>query len=814
MLRHWLPCLSIFLFTTALAQEATLRGTIIDPNGKVPLIGVSVLIGGTGTVTDVAGKYSISLNPGEYQVTYSYIGYETKQINVTLVAGQDLVREVEMVSVAEDLDMVVVSAGRFEQRIEDVTVSMEVVKPTLIENKAMTNIQQAVEQTPGVAIVDNEPQIRSGSGFSFGAGSRVMIMMDDLPLLSGDIGRPSWAFMPLENVEQMEVIKGASSVLYGSAALSGVINLRTAYPRAEPRTKVTVYAGLYDKPQTKEGKWWKDAPPGLVGMNFFHSQQFGNLDVVVGANVLDDTGHLGVGSTEDEKYPMTNPWTEEGGTFEKRIRANGNFRYRNKKVEGLNYGVNFNVMQSRSTLVLIWMDADSGLYRPFDGAMTLTKQFQSTIDPFVNYHCKNGSKHSIRGRYFLLRNDNNNGQANFSDTYYGEYQYQNEIGVLNIFDLNITAGLVGQYVDARAELYSGNDAGDGNNTASNLAGYIQFDQKLMKKINLSAGVRYEAYRVNRDKADRPVFRAGVNYELFKNTFIRGSYGQGFRFPTIGERYIVTSVGTQNIYPNPELVPETSWNAEVGIKQGLRIGNFRGYVDLVGFMQEYENYIEFTFGQWGPDAGDISNLLGLGFSSKNTGDAQILGMELTFAGQGKIGDVMLRALMGYTYTNPISTTPDLVYAYPGDPESVFPPSTYNNTSSSTDGHPLKYRLKHLVRADLEGEWKRWLLGISARYNSVMENIDKIFVDLDGTPALNTGIKAWREEHDTGDLVLDGRFGYSISGASRVSFIVNNLTNHEYAIRPLTINKQRTFILQYTLSLGGARNPNIPKKEKNG
>ena len=77
--------------------------------------------------------------------------------------------------------MVVVSAGRYEQRIEEVTVSMEVVKPTLIQNKNMRNITEAVTQTPGVAIVDNEPQIRSGSGYSFGAGSRVMIMMDDLP---------------------------------------------------------------------------------------------------------------------------------------------------------------------------------------------------------------------------------------------------------------------------------------------------------------------------------------------------------------------------------------------------------------------------------------------------------------------------------------------------------------------------------------------------------------------------------------------------------------------------------------------------------
>lgn len=811
MLRIWLPCLSIFLLTTALAQTGTLIGTIKDDQSKDLLIGVSVVVGTNGTVTDIDGKYSLELPAGQHTVSFSYIGYETLERTITLAAGQTLEEHISLKYAAENLDMVVVSAGRFEQRIEDITVSMEVVKPTMIENKGMTNIQEAIVQTPGVAIVDNEPQIRSGSGFSFGAGSRVMIMMDDLPLLSGDIGRPSWGFMPLENVEQMEVIKGASSVLYGSAALSGVINLRTAYPRAEPRTKVTVYSGIYDTPKNEAGKWWDGAPPGLVGANFFHSEQFGNVDLVLGGNVMHDTGHLGVESTDEEEYPMTNPWKDDGGAFEKRIRFNANFRYRNKKYDGLNYGINFNVMEGSSAMTLIWLDADSGLYRPMDGARTLTKQFQSTIDPFVNYTSKNGSKHSLRGRYFLLRNDNDNNQGNFSDTYYGEYQFQNKVSVLNIFDLNITAGVVGQYVDARSELYTGNEDGDGNNSASNMAAYIQFDQKLLKKINLSMGVRYENYRVNSDKQDRPVFRAGVNYELFKHTYLRGSYGQGFRFPTIGERYIVTAVGSQNIYPNPELVSESSWNAEFGVKQGIKIGNFKGFVDVVGFMQEYEDYIEFTFGQWGPDAGDIDNLLGLGFSSKNTGDARITGFEVTMNGQGKIGEVMVRTLMGYTYTNPISTTPDQIYAYPGDPNSVYPPATYNNTSSEIDGHPLKYRLAHLVRADLEGDWKRWMLGVSARYNSVMENIDKIFIDLDGTPALSTGIKKWREEHDTGDLVFDARMGYSISGASRISFIVNNFTNHEYAVRPLTINKQRTFMMQYTLSLGGARNNDLPEKK---
>src|SRR5690606_2783341 len=107
-------------------------------------------------------------------------------------------------------------------------------------------------------------------------------------------------------------------------------------------------------------------------------------------------------------------------------------------------------------------------------------------------------------------------------------------------------------------------------------------------------------------------------------------GQGFRFPTIGERFINTGVGSLNIFPNPDLRPETSTNIEGGVKQGFRIGGFKGYLDLVGFLQEYDDLVEFTFGQWRPlsiaDLQDVSNLRNaLGFKSVNTGKARVTGL---------------------------------------------------------------------------------------------------------------------------------------------------------------------------------------------
>jgi iron complex outermembrane receptor protein len=108
---------------------------------------------------------------------------------------------------------------------------MEVIKPSLVENTNATTMESIVDQVPGVNVIDGQANIRGGAGWSYGAGSRVLVLVDDIPQLSADASDAKWTFIPTENLEQVEVIKGATSALFGSSALNGVINFRTAYPR-------------------------------------------------------------------------------------------------------------------------------------------------------------------------------------------------------------------------------------------------------------------------------------------------------------------------------------------------------------------------------------------------------------------------------------------------------------------------------------------------------------------------------------------------------------------------------------------------------
>jgi outer membrane receptor protein involved in Fe transport len=291
----------------------------------------------------------------------------------------------------------------------------------------------------------------------------------------------------------------------------------------------------------------------------------------------------------------------------------------------------------------------------------------------------------------------------------------------------------------------------------------------------------------------PVGRMGLNYRLAKHTHARASFGQGYRFPSVAEKYISTSVSGLTIYPNPELQPETGWSAEIGAKQAFKISNWRGYLDVAGFWQEYKNMMEFTFDYWvpedslkNPSAGNLAYLLNnFGAKSINVGKTQIKGVEVTLAGEGKIGNVNVTVLGGYTYIVPI----DLDY------DSALSGGTYN-------GNILKYRYEHTAKCDVQADYKKWSLGLSMRYNSFMKNIDESFqkelfqeVFTPIFPSYHTnlyilpGLKEYREEHNTGDVVFDARVSYEITKGIRTSIVVNNLLNREYMGRPGDVQAPR-------------------------
>ena len=95
---------------------------------------------------------------------------------------------------------------------------------------------------------------------------------------------------------------------------------------------------------------------------------------------------------------------------------------------------------------------------------------------------------------------------------------------------------------------------------------MEFGKKFMDRRTGLVGGRWEYYQIADFYENKPIFRAGLNLQATRGTFIRASVGQGYRAPSIGERYITTNSGGFGFYPNPELISETSISYELGVKQ--------------------------------------------------------------------------------------------------------------------------------------------------------------------------------------------------------------------------------------------------------
>lgn len=845
---YWLFNLALVLMSSAVFGQGTIKGVLMDSVENEPMLGAEIRINDkdgnfvTGASSDfVEGAYSVSVAAGTYNLTCSYMGYATYRKEITIENGKTLELNINMSEEVNVLKIVTKTASRFETSVGKSSISIDVIQPDLVDNTNATKVDEVVDKVPGVSVVDGQANIRGGSGFSYGAGSRVLLLVDDLPLLSGDAGQPNWRDIPVENISQIEVVKGAASALYGSSALNGIINIRTAYAKNKPFTKVSVFQTSFLTPKRPVTAWWKrdsievwdaatndvdDADtltpqllsgrngyrkPIELGVQFAHRRKIGKYDLTLGGNYF-----------YQDSY--------RAGAYERKFRITANNRYRfSTKV---NVGVNLNFNYGQSSSFFLWNntginfggfagsdDADH-IYEPLAGTITESTIMRFNVDPFLTAYDNKDGRHRLQTRYYHVNNQNGQNQSNISHLFYGEYQYQRKFKIESSFfgDFKLVAGAVGTYTFSRSQLF-----GNADYKIYNGGAYIQGEQGFIKeknsdntKLNLTFGVRWEVFNIvspdsvqidprnaqlvknpepnsiDKSGVPRPRFRVGLNYELTPFTFVRASWGEGYRYPTIAERYIATQVGSGAtsslaILANPELKPESGWSAELGIKQGFKIGNWKGFIDLSGFWTEYQDMMEFTFGGGDPTAtnGPPTNIF---FQSINVDDTRIRGFEFSVMGTGNIGPVSFNVLAGYTFIAPEFQNWDT--------------DTIIQTLSSTDYNILKYRNVHNVKFDIEAFFlkdKALSVGFSLNYNSSMENIDKAFEDIIyNVPGDDDifGIGYYRENYNSGEFTnISARIGYRYAfknkddneiAAVKLSLVGKNLLNQEYMIRPALVD----------------------------
>jgi iron complex outermembrane receptor protein len=775
-------------------------GRIIDQSTKESLVGANIYLKkdmSIGTVSDFNGYFALSVEPGNHQFVVSFTGMKTQTILVNINNEALPFRIIEMEPFSTQFDEVVVRAGRFDKRLEDQTVSIEVIKPRLIDARNTTSVETILDMVPGLTILDEEPQIRGGSGFTFGVGSKVAVFVDNLPVVAGDAGKPDWSLIPVENIKQIEVVKGASSVLSGSSALSGAIYIRTNYPDIQPKTKIKLYSGWMSKPSAPAEQWWSGINYAS-GASFLHSQQLGNghTDLVVGGMFSADKSYLGAphpGPLVIDTVPISDQQMEN-----RKARINFNFRRRSEKIKGLNFGLNGNLMAKKASTVFAWLDDTTNFYRAYPGAVLLSDNVTFYLDPYLNFYSSLGLKHEFNNRIMHSDNQANNDQSTNTWFIYNAYQFSKSFS--NLGNLDFIGGVTSQYTRSYAHLYEA--SGSPLNQLWNLSLFMEIEKKFGDAINISAGVRVENYQLNDSISDtKPIFRVGASIKLGQETYLRASLGQGYRFPTITERYIRTSVGSFGVFDNPDLEPETSWNSELGIKQGFKFKNYYGYLDVAFFYQEYNNTIEYLFGFWDP----TYTFALAGFKFVNTGKSKITGIDISQTGQLKAGKHLeINTMVGYTYVMPVTLQPDYIFTHDYNPggQTDF---SYESTSVDPSKRILKYRYLHTLKADIEVVYKNISLGGSVRYFSKIENLDQAIFDFEDA-TISTGgtlqpilYRSYYEHHNNGNMIIDARISYKLQLRHEFALISSNLLNRMYSLRPLKAEPMRNITVQYILTL---------------
>jgi len=728
----------ILLFSSTLGGaeiNSIIKGRITDKNTGEPLIGVYVIYGrNLGTTSDENGFYQIHTSSGKLSITFQFVGYEPITKEVTIQPDYTLELNIELEMKIREIDQIVVSADKIEKRVAELSVSMDVIKSSFLSDNHITDAQEIINKTPGIEVMDGQASVRGGSGFSYGAGSRVLALIDGLPVLSADAGNIKWQYLPLENLAQIEIIKGASSVLYGSSALNGIINFRTADATNIPSTQFFTEAGIYDKPKNKNWIWW-DTPRVFSTTSFSHLRKIGKTDLGIGANLFIDEGYRRLNG-------------------EKLARINLKIKHFSSKTEGLNYGLSLNSGFNSKKDFVLWENAETGALKQSPTTAVEYHGTFLTVDPFISYKKSGRFQHDLRIRLQSSTNRLPESEQNNSDaiSLYAEYQLWYRL----LDFLDITAGLSENYSSVNSNFFN-------DHNGFNIAGFTQFEIRPLNRLKAVAGIRIENYTLDgiRDKIV-PIVRAGLNWQAAEMTFLRASFGQGYRFPSMAEKFAATTLGSIKIIANPDILSESGWSTEAGIKQGILIGKLTGQADFSLFFLQNSNMIEYMFGIY-PE--------GLGFRATNVEQSRVYGLELELLLSRSFGAFQTTLSGGYTFIYPVE---------------------FNKITGENKDIYLKYRRKHSGIISFDTQFKKINLGLNLYIKSRILNIDDVFLT---TPIL-PGFADYWSGHNTGYDSFDGNIGYKLNEKFTLSLAVKNITNTEYMGRPGDIQPQRNYSIRFS------------------
>lgn len=662
------------------------------------------------TQTDQNGRYRLLRVPGgEVRVRAAAIGYTPASRTITVAPDDSTTADFALEPSPLELtplDVVSTKVPRFGDRP---ATSVVQVSERDLDRRAVNTVDEAIDKAGGVQFLNGQINIRGSTGYVQGLNSRVLLLVDGVPMNQGDRGGINWDLLPVDQIERVDILKGAGSSLYGSAALGGVVNITTRDVPDGMHARVRLTGGLFGDPP--HPIWSFREGPGLQGG--------GDLAVSYGTERVG--GRFAAGARHSDGY------REQDERDHWQLAGKGRWQASPRT----RVDVSGSWAVDRYQVPLSWCsrgecDDRGQAYQPFK---VDTTELGARTDSRKGYVA--AQLRTVLSERFAWQ-----ARASWLRTHFVDYRRStSEFGVANRFGAEAR---VEAHPDSLRTVLVGGEATSstvtsdifGGHSQSEFAAYGESEQGVGKSgIRLHAGARIDFLAVDGGSLSAvvsPRIGGTVPSGSEGGGALRASVGRGFRAPTMAERFVNTVALGFQVIPNPNLRPETGWSFELGYTTAPLFRALR--VDGALFWTEARDLIEPTLVV--DTAGNPQIQL------QNLAEARIAGLDATVLA-APIPD-RLTTTLGYTY---LSTRRRLTGG--GGPDA-----------------PLAFRPRHLLTLGADYDLGAFGVGADFRFASRPERIElEGFVDGRRVPVNVLDLRAgWSRGPLEIRLLLANALGY--------------------------------------------------------
>lgn len=519
----------------AVAQRIV-SGTIRSGIDRELLIGATVTVKENktlGATTDENGYYKLRLPDNkEYTLEAAYIGYVTQPRK--LKAGEKGTVNFVLEEDAIGMETVVVTGTRTPRLLKDAPIVTRVITAADIKKVDATNIGDLLQvQLPGIEFSYSMDQQVNLNLQGFG-GNSVLFLVDGERLAGETLDNVDYSRLNLDNVERIEIIRGAASSLYGSNAVGGVVNLITRNSKDPWNVNLNARYGAHND-QRYGGSVSFNAGKFNNAINVQHT----SVDAVdLGGN--GDYTQIYGSKTWNFKEQLTYTLTDK---LKLTAKAGYFFREREKTV----------------------IEADR--YRDYSGSLKGNYSFDKENHLEISYVYDQYDKSDFDGIKSLDMRDYSNVQHTLRALYSRTFSGRN----------TLTVG--GDYMRDYLMSYQFTNE-NGSYIQYTADAFAQFEVNPTDFLNITTSLRYDYFSEAQVQNFSP--KLGFMYKL-ENCSLRGSYAVGFRAPTLKEMYMNFDMASIfMIYGNKDLKPETSQNLSLSaeyIKNRYNL-TVSGYYNIV------------------------------------------------------------------------------------------------------------------------------------------------------------------------------------------------------------------------------------------